>query len=86
MFFESGIINLQNKKFISKDVKISVHKNIFDNSENDPRIYGVSAVGDENKVEIKKASFTSCKYNENCTPWSINANKIIHDRKRKDYL
>ena len=37
-YFSNGIINLKNKDFIAKDPKINVHKSIFDNSENDPRL------------------------------------------------
>ncbi len=85
-YFDSAIINLKNRKFISKDVKINVHKNIFDNSENDPRIVGISATGNENIIKINKASFTSCKKNQNCTPWSINAKEIVHDKKKREII
>ena len=43
-YFSNGIINLKNKDFIAKDPKINVHKSIFDNSENDPRLYGSSSI------------------------------------------
>ena len=41
--FESGFFNLENENFIAKDTKINVKKNIFDNTDNDPRIQGVSS-------------------------------------------
>ena len=41
-YFSSAIINLQNNKFF-KDTKINIHKDIFDNKDNDPRIAGVSS-------------------------------------------
>ena len=41
-YFTSAILNLENKNFLAKDTKIDIHKNIFDNSKNDPRIKGVS--------------------------------------------
>ena len=85
-YFSSALINLKNKSFISKDPEIKVHKNIFDNSENDPRIIGVSATGDMQKTIINKASFTSCKKNQNCTPWSIDAREIIHDREKSEII
>ena len=71
---------------ISKDPEIKIHKNIFDNSENDPRIIGVSATGDTTKTIINKASFTSCKSNQDCTPWSIDAREIIHDREKSEII
>ena len=43
-YFSSGLINLKTKDFTAKDTKINIHKNIFNNPENDPRLYGVSSV------------------------------------------
>ncbi len=50
-YFSNGIFNLKTKKFIAKDTEINVHKNIFARNDNDPRIYGVSAEGTENKIQ-----------------------------------
>ena len=85
-YFSNAIINLKNKSFVSKDPEIKIHKNIFDNLDNDPRIKGVSATGNTKKTIINKASFTSCKNNLNCTPWSINAKEIIHDREKSEII
>ena len=82
-FLEDGIINLKDKKFIAKDTKIKIHKNIFDNTENDPRIEGVSSKGDENITIINKGVFTSCKKNDTCPPWSIQSDIIKHDKIKK---
>ncbi|MBD1134500.1 organic solvent tolerance protein [Pelagibacterales bacterium SAG-MED48] len=82
-FLEDGIINLKNKKFIAKDTKIKIHKNIFANTENDPRIEGVSSKGDENITIINKGVFTSCKKNDTCPPWSIQSDIIKHDKIKK---
>ena len=82
-FLENAIINLKDKKFIAKDTKIKIHKNIFDNTENDPRIEGVSSKGDENITIINKGVFTSCKKNDTCPPWSIQSDIIKHDKIKK---
>ena len=82
-FLEDGIINLKDKKFIAKDTKIKIHKNIFDNTKNDPRIEGVSSKGDENITIINKGIFTSCKKNDTCPPWSIQSDIIKHDKIKK---
>ena len=82
-FLEDGIINLKDKKFIAKDTKIKIHKDIFDNTENDPRIEGVSSKGDENITIINKGVFTSCKKNDTCPPWSIQSDIIKHDKIKK---
>jgi LPS-assembly protein len=85
-FFKNGIFDLANKEFSASETKIYVKKNIFDNSENDPRIYGVSSDKKKNKTTLNKASFTSCKLNDNCPPWNINAKKIIHDKEKKQII
>ena len=71
-FFSSAIIDLKKQKFTGKDTKIEIHKSIFNNNENDPRLIGLSARGDENLTIINKGVFTSCKIREKdkCPPWS----------------
>ncbi len=83
LFFSSSIIDLDNKSFVSKDTKIDLYKDIFDRSENDPRIAGVSSRSDGKKTILKKAVFTSCKKNDTCPPWSISAEEIEHDKEKK---
>ena len=38
---------------------------------------GVSSSGDEEITIVNKGTFTSCKINDDCPPWSISANKIV---------
>ena len=85
-YFKSAIINLKEQSFLGNDAVIKVKKDIFDNSENDPRIMGVSAQGNKDQSKINKGVFTSCKQNENCTPWSIQAKEIIHDKNKKEII
>ena len=82
-YFENVILDLKNKKFIAKKTNIEIHKNIFENSENDPRLKGVSSKGNDNLVEINKGIFTSCKKSDKCPPWSIQAERIEHDKNKK---
>ena len=82
-FLESAIINLKENKFIAQNTKIEVHKDVFDNSENDPRIEGVSSSGDKDYTLINKGIFTSCKKNDDCPPWSIQSKLIKHDKIKK---
>ena len=74
------MINLENKKFTASDTKINVHKNIFNDERNDPRIYGVSSLGDNKKTVIKKGHFTICEKRDGCPPWSIKSEEIEHDK------
>ena len=85
-FFSEGIFDFNKNSFVSKETKIKIHKEVFKNEEQDPRIYGVSSSGDENKTIINKGIFTSCKLNDNCPPWSIQSEKITHDKVKKDMI
>jgi LPS-assembly protein len=84
--FKDGIFDLQNKNFAASDTKIYLKKNAYDNSENDPRIYGNSSKKINNITEIKKAIFTSCKITDDCPPWSIKASNIVHDLDKSDII
>ncbi len=83
-YFKSAIINFKEQSFLGNDAVINVKKDIFDNLNNDPRIIGVSVSGNNDQTKINKGVFTSCKKSENCTPWSIKASKIIHDKNKSE--
>ncbi len=95
-YFKNAFIDFKNNSFTSKDTEILLHKGIFDkerdsedktdtfSNQNDPRISGVSSRGNKKKIVLNKAIFTSCKKNDSCPPWSIKADKIIHDRQKKE--
>ena len=85
-YFRSAIINLKKQTFLGNDAVIKVKKDIFDDLNNDPRIMGVSATSNKDETKINKGVFTSCKQNENCTPWSIQAKEIIHDKNKKEII
>ena len=82
-FFKSAIIDLKKVKIIAKDTEVKIHKKVFNNSQNDPRLKGISSYSDEGITIINKGIFTSCKKTDNCPPWSIQAEKIIHDKSQK---
>jgi len=84
--FKDGIFDLAIKDFVASDTKIYVKKNIFDESENDPRIYGRSSKKKGNITKINKAMFTSCKSTDNCPPWSIRATDVTHDKDKQDMI
>ena len=86
LFFESAIINLSDQKFIAKDTEIKIHKDIFDNSKNDPRLKGVSSVSDSVITKVNKGVFTSCGINDDCPPWAIYADEIKHDKSKKQLI
>ncbi|MDA9933522.1 organic solvent tolerance protein [Candidatus Pelagibacter sp.] len=86
IFLENGIIDLKENNFIAKDTLIEIHKDIFDNSENDPRLRGVSSIKNNELTIVNKGIFTSCKKNDDCPPWVIQADKIKHDKEKKQLV
>ena len=85
-YFESGIIDFKNKDYIAGETKIKLKKESFDNSKNDPRIYGASSNKKGVITTVNKGTFTSCALNDRCPPWSISSNKIKHDSKKKQII
>lgn len=85
-FFSNSFIDLKNQNFKSSETKIKMHKDIFGLPDNDPRIYGASSSKKNQITQINKAVFTSCKQTDTCPPWSIKANKIIHDQEKKQLI
>jgi LPS-assembly protein len=85
-FFETGFFNLKENKFLTKDVFVKLHKSLFGDDENDPRINSVFAKGDEFNTYYEKAVFTSCKKTDKCPPWKISAPKIQHDKNKKQII
>ena len=86
IYFSNAVIDLKNQNFLAKDTKIKIHKDVFDNSDNDPRLKGVSSKKNGNITIVNKGVFTSCKDDENCPPWSIKAEEIKHDKDEKKIL
>ena len=84
--FKDGIFNLETKDFLASETKIKIRKDSFEDNRNDPRIYGVSSKKTGNITVLDKAIFTSCGFNDKCPPWSIKAEKIIHDKNQKKII
>ena len=69
------MINLKNKEFKAKDTEFKIHKDVFNNSNNDPRLIGISSSGDENIKVINKGIFTSCRKTDKCPPCHLKQKK-----------
>jgi len=82
-YLDVGFFDLKNNKFLAKDVTIDFHKNMFDDEDNDPRLKGSVGSGDEFNTYVNKGSFTTCKQDDKCPPWLIEAKKIHHDKVKK---
>jgi LPS-assembly protein len=85
-FFSEGFFNFRDKSHIAKETKIKTHKDVFDDENHDPRLYGSSSYSDVSKTVVNNGLFTSCQINDDCPPWSIKAEKITHDKIKKDMI
>jgi LPS-assembly protein len=85
-FIQAGFFDLKNNKFLAKDISAFLHKDIFGNNENDPRIIAVSAEGDGPITSFKKGVFTSCKKTDKCPPWKISAEKIEYNKTKQQII
>ena len=86
LYFENGMFNLKNKSYSAKDIEIRFKKDGVFSEQNDPRLKGVSVTSSNDITTINKGIFTSCKFNDNCPPWAISADKIIHDKNKKQMI
>ncbi len=82
-FFESAVVNLKDQNYVAKNIDIEFKKDIFGNSSNDPRFKGVSSSSKNGVTTINKGVFTTCKKNDRCPPWSIQADKIVYDKNKR---
>ncbi len=82
-FFKSAIIDLKNQNYVSQNIDIEFKKDIFGNENNDPRFKGISSSRKNGITTIQKGVFTTCKKNDDCPPWTIQADKIIYDENKK---
>ena len=83
LFMQTGFFDFKKNEFLGKDTAAKLHKDLFGNYENDPRINAISSYGDEFNTYFKKGVFTSCKKTDKCPPWKISSNEIHHDKIKK---
>jgi len=85
-FFSEGFFNFKDKSHLAKETKVKIHKDVFGDQNQDPRLYGSSSFSNKDKTVVNNGIFTSCKLNDDCPPWSIKAEKITHDKIKKDMI
>ncbi len=85
-YFKDTMINLKDNSFVSGKTTVRADKNIFNDYNQDPRLIGISSVRKGNITTVKKGVFTSCNDNNDCPPWHIKAEKIIHDKDKKQMI
>ncbi len=88
ILMHKNIFQKEKEKFLELIEKTEINKIDKNKStfENEPRLYGLSSSGNENKTVINKGIFTSCKKNDDCPAWSMKSKKIIHDKKKRQLI
>tara|TARA_B100001057_G_scaffold309618_1_gene309649 strand:- start:3003 stop:5705 length:2703 start_codon:yes stop_codon:yes gene_type:complete len=86
VYLHDNIFDKERKKFI--DLENAKLNELFEDyyEENDPRLYGVSSSGDQDKTIVNKGVFTSCRKTDSCPAWSMHADKITHDKIKKQII
>mgnify|MGYP001342667772 CR=1 FL=1 len=75
-------INTSTNQLIGKDITINLNNKSFD-KDNEPRLKGRTINYDNLTTEISKGVFTTCKKNDDCPPWQLSAEKIVHNKNKK---
>ena len=79
---DSAFIDISSNRLFGKDVEINFDNKSF-NKDNEPRLKGKTIINDDEKTEITKGIFTTCKKNDGCPPWQLSSEKIKHNKKNK---
>ncbi len=82
-YFKSFFSNIKKNEFYGKDIKMNFSNKSFGNSLNEPRLYGNILEFKDNNTIVSKGIFTTCQKRDGCPPWSLRADKIVHDREKK---
>ena len=75
--------NMKNGEYHGKDLKLNFYQKMFNNPENEPRLYGNKVNSNKNFTKISKGIFTTCKKREKCPPWVLRAEEVEHDKNKK---
>ena len=75
-------IDLKDNKFAGKDVEVKFN-NLSFKEGNEPRLKANSIISNDNITSVSNGIFTTCKKNDTCPPWSMSAEKINHNKEKK---
>ena len=78
-----SLVDLKKQNILGKDLSIIFNKSSFDNNQNDPRLKANTFYSKDNISSMNKGVFTTCKKDDECPPWQIYADNIVHDKNKK---
>ena len=74
--------DFRKEEILGKDVIVN-EKNDISSKEYLPRAKGKVLISKDGIISLKKSVYTNCKEREGCPPWSLQADEISHDEKKK---
>ena len=75
------LIDLNSNKIAAKDVQLYFSEN--GNFGKNSRLKGNFMLADNNLTIIEKGIFTTCKPRDDCPPWTMQSEKITHNKNKK---
>ena len=84
--FSQIYIDEKKREIIGADIKAFLNEKSFKiNDGNKPRVFSNAVKIDDKGSQFTKSIFTLCDYrkNDKCPPWSLQANKMRHDKSLK---
>ena len=87
--FSQIYIDTKKKEILGTDIKSYLNDQSFKiNERNKPRVFANTLKMNEENTMFNKSIFTLCDYRkeDKCPPWSIQASKMFHDSKKKQYI
>ena len=82
-FLKDVMINTDNKNIYGRDLDIDFNNSVFGNKDNDPRLNAKSIKIKDDSSYLKKGVFTTCSKDHDCPPWTMYAEEIEHDKKKR---
>ena len=79
---KSFFYNLDEKKIYGKDSQVNIDNELL-NKRHLARSKSRAFIYEDQITTFHKSTYTNCKKRNGCLPWSINADKVTHDKKKK---
>ena len=82
-------VDTNKKEILGTDIKSFINQDNFKiNEKNKPRVFSNSVKIEKDKSSFNQSVFTICDYrkNDKCPPWSLQSNKMTHDKTKKQFF
>ena len=81
IFTEIAYINTNSGNLFGKDIVVNYNRS--ENQSNQPRLKANKISKEGKLTSFKKGVFTTCKARDDCPPWQISSDRIVHDQEKK---